>query len=512
MQGRKDFTPQLFYELSLDRLVPSDNFYRRVNQALDLHFLYRSTQKYYGTEGQQSIDPVVFFKILLVGYLNNINSDRALLRFCSNCLDVRLFLGYDLDEELPWHSTISRTRQLFGEEVFLQLFRRILSLCIEKGMVRGKRQAVDSAFIKANASMDSLIEKDVLEDASAFVNELEENSEFKVTSERKKLVEQHHNWKKEEYSKMPGNTKSERKDEDGNEIRPKFLSNHTHYSPTDPDAKISVKPGKARQLNYSGQLAVDDKNHVITGACASTSGSKDSAIFNEIMDQTLANFKENDLELDEVLADAGYSSGESLSYCQKHKINAYIPNFGQYKPEREGFIFNKEENRYQCIKAGGNHAFLPFKKESTDSKGYTKKIYRSSETDCKNCPLRAECCGKVTKFKKLDDSIHKPLYDQMHEKLNRDKNYTRFLTKRRSSTVEPVLGTLINFHNMKKLNARGMKAANKHVLMAALSYNLKKYLKFPTRSAKRQAQILNLPQGKFWLFPNLQNTTFISLN
>ncbi|WP_216629137.1 transposase [Sphingobacterium lumbrici] len=189
MQGRKDFTPRLFYELSLDRLVPTDNFYRKVNQDLDLHFLYKTTQKYYGSEGQQSIDPVFFFKILLVGYLNNINSDRALLRYCSNCLDVRLFLGYDLNEELPWHSTISRTRQLFGEEVFLSLFQTVLKMCVNKGMVRGKRQAVDSAFIKANASMDSLVEKDVLEDASAYVNELEENSEYKVTTERKKLVE-----------------------------------------------------------------------------------------------------------------------------------------------------------------------------------------------------------------------------------------------------------------------------------------------------------------------------------
>ncbi|MFV0231318.1 IS1182 family transposase, partial [Empedobacter falsenii] len=83
----------------------------------------------------------------------------------------------------------------------------ILSLCVNKGMVSGKRQAVDSAFIKANASMDSLVEKEVLNDASAFVNELEENSEFRacsepnrtVTSTRKKLVEQHHNWKKEEF-------------------------------------------------------------------------------------------------------------------------------------------------------------------------------------------------------------------------------------------------------------------------------------------------------------------------
>ena len=507
MQGKKKYTPKIFYQLSLDALVPEDNFYRQLQSELALDFLYKATRKYYGSEGQASIDPVVFFKILLVGYLNNINSDRALLRYCSNSLDVRLFLGYDLDEDLPWHSTLSRTRQLFGEELFLELFRKVLSMCVEKGMVRGKRQAVDSAFIKANASMDSLVEKEVLEDASAFVDELEENSEFKATSPRKKLVEQHHQWKEKEYKGMPGNNKSERKDEDGNEIRPKFLSNHTHYSPTDPDAKISVKPGKARQLNYSGQLAVDDAHHVITAACASTSGSKDSVIFPEIMNQTLENLSLNQMQTEEVLADAGYSSGESLKYCKEKGLNAYIPNFGQYKPEREGFYYNKSENRYECQKPGGNHAVLLFKGTKTDSKGYSKNIYRSSEKDCGKCPLRAECCGKVTKFKKLDDSIYKPLYDEMHEKLSRDPNYTRFLTKRRSSRVEPVLGTLINHHNMKRINSRGMAQANKHVLMAALTYNLKKYLKFITRKVHRNAQIMNLPNGKFWFWKNLFPST-----
>ena len=510
MQGKKKYTPKIFYQLSLDALVPEDNFYRKVQAELALDFLYKATRNYYGKEGQASIDPVVFFKILLVGYLNNINSDRALLRYCNNSLDVRLFLGYDLDEDLPWHSTLSRTRQLFGEELFLELFRKVLSLCVEKGMVRGKRQAVDSAFIKANASMDSLVEKEVLEDASAFVDELEENSEYKVTTERKKLVDRHHAWKEEAYKGMPGNTKTVRYDEDGEEIRPKYLSNHTHYSPTDPDAKISVKPGKARQLNYSGQLAVDDAHHVITGACASTSGSKDSVIFPEIMNQTLENLSLNRMQTEEVLADAGYSSGESLKYCKEKGINAYIPNFGQYKPEREGFVFNEKENRYECRQTGGNRALLLFKGTKTDSKGYSKNIYRSSEKDCGKCPLRAQCCGKVTRFKKLDDSIHKPLYDQMHEKLNRDPTYTRFLTKRRSSRVEPVLGTLINHHNMKRINSRGMAQANKHVLMAALTYNLKKYLKFITRKVHRNAQIMNLEKGKFWFWQNLFPTASIS--
>lgn len=456
---------------------------------MDLQFLYKETKQYYGSEGQQSIDPVVFFKILLVGYLNNINSDRALIRFCADSLGIRLFLGYDLQEELPFHSTISRTRQLYGEETFLRLFQLVLKMCINKGMVRGKRQCVDSAFIKANASMDSLVEKEVLEDASAFVNELEENSEFKVTTERKKLVERHHAWKAEAYKEMPGNNKSRRTDEDGNEIRPKFLSNHTHYSPTDPDAKISVKPGKARQLNYAGQLAVDDAHHVITAACASTAGSKDSAILHEIVNQTQENLRSNEMELEQLVADAGYSSGEALQYLDEKNIDAWIPNFGQYKPEREGFIYNKEQNQYECIQAGGNKAILTFKGTKTDSKGYSKHIYRSSETQCAKCPLRLQCCGKVTKFKKIDDSIHKPLYDKMHKKLTENKAYHRRLIKRRSATVEPVLGTLINHHNMRRINSRGMAQANKHVLMAAITYNLKKYMKFISRKtiAKLQA-------------------------
>jgi hypothetical protein len=230
------------------------------------------------------------------------------------------------------------------------------------------------------------------------------------------------------------------------------------------------------------------------------------------MDQTLENCSVNQIPTDEVLADAGYSSGEALKYCKEKGINAFIPNFGQYKPQREGFVFNKEENRYECTKEGGNHAFLPYKDTKTDSKGYTKKIYRSSERDCKNCPLRAQCCGKMTKFKKLDDTIHKPLYDEMHDKLKRDPDYTRFLTKRRSSRVEPVLGTLINFHNMKRVNTRGIKNANKHVLMAALTYNLKKYLKFITKKVHRNGQLMNFPKGKFCPFLKFQNTSYIAMN
>lgn len=486
MQGNKFINPKLLYQVSLNDLVPKDNFYRKIDQLIDFHFLYEDTADYYGSEGNESIDPVVFFKICMIGYLNNIVSDRRLIEYCSNCLDIRLFLKYDIDESLPWHSTISRTRQLYGEDVFLNLFKKVLSLCVSHGMVRGKRQAIDSAFIKANASMDSLVEKEIMDDIDEYSEELNSGSEFKVTASRKKWVEQHHNWKKEAYKDMPGNSNKNRVDEFGNLIRPKFLSNHTHFSPTDPDARISVKPGKARQLNYSGQIAVDDAHHVIVGTLAMHADKRDSQCLQQITDLTIDNLKENEIPLGEICADAGYSSGDALNYIEQNNINAWIPNFGQYIPQRNGFIYNKELDQYECQR--GNNAILSFKGVRQDSKGYTKKTYRSSESVCKSCPFRESCCGKSTKFKKIDDSIYKPLYDKMHLKMQ--SAYAKKISKIRSKTVEPVLGTLINFLGMRKVYTRGITSAQKHCLMASLCYNLKKLLKFQHNKIKIEANSL----------------------
>ncbi|MEP1489377.1 MAG: transposase [Algibacter sp.] len=118
--------------------------------------MYHLTKSYYGESGQKSIDPVVFFKLCLVGYLEDIISDRHLIQHSNMRLDILYFLGYDIDEELPWHSTISRTRQLYPETVFEDVFTRVLVMCVDKGMVSGHTQAIDSAPVKVNASMDTL--------------------------------------------------------------------------------------------------------------------------------------------------------------------------------------------------------------------------------------------------------------------------------------------------------------------------------------------------------------------
>ncbi|MFN8354863.1 MAG: transposase [Spirosomataceae bacterium] len=140
--------------------------------------------------------------------------------------------------------------------------------------------------------------------------------------------------------------------------------------------------------------------------------------------------------------------------------------------------------------AGGRQAILTFKGIKTDSKGYAKRQYRRSESICKSCSLREVCCGRVTKYKKLEESIDKPYYDRMHEKLSKHRAYANRISKIRSRTVEPVLGTLINFMNKRRVNTRGMSQANKHVLMAALSYNLQKYLRFERKRVQPVAQVL----------------------
>ena len=136
MQGKKNYQEKLFHRFQLSDHVPESNFYRRLKSVLQLDFLYGDTKVYYGESGQRSIDPVVFFKLCLVGYLENIISDRQLIANSSMRMDILYFLGYDIDEALPWHSTISRTRQLFPEAVSEKVFTHILEMCIGKGMVK----------------------------------------------------------------------------------------------------------------------------------------------------------------------------------------------------------------------------------------------------------------------------------------------------------------------------------------------------------------------------------------
>ncbi len=365
-------------------------------------------------------------------------------------------------------------------------------------MVAGKRQAVDSAPVKANASMDSLKEKEVLADGDVYTDELNTEDSLNkntVSAARKKVVDNQHRGQAKAYKDMPSSDNEQRK----------FVSNHTHSSTTDADARISVKPGKPRQLNYHAQVAVDTAHHVVTQIQSDYANKKDSQCLPSLLKNTIENLKENNLTIEELLADGGYSSGEALQTLEDNNIEGYIPNFGQYKHDREGFTYDKKNDKYICSQGKE----LPFKKISTSSLGYQRKSYRSSALDCAKCPLRSQCVGK-SDFKKIEDTVNKPLYDRMHVKLQTQK--AKRMKKLRSSTVEPVLGTLVNYLGVRRINTRGIEQANKCMLMAAIAYNLKKLLKFTARKVETNIQVMQVNlQALFLSKTSLTRATYFLL-
>ena len=490
MQGKKDYQEKLFNNFQLSNRVPETNFYRRLKGVLDLHFLYTLTKSYYGDSGQKSIDPVVFFKLCLVGYLENLISDRQLISHCSMRLDILYFIGYDIDEELPWHSTISRTRQLFPESVFEEVFTKVLILCIEKGMVSGHTQTIDSAPVKANASMDTLELKVPEEELEEHLRKIRAISSIdKEVPHRKSKEDKSDKGQRsisansKELDAIKSRNKKWSKDQDqrpgaGNKGS-KYTSNKTHYSPTDPDARISVKPGKARKLNYLSQLSVDTAHHVITDIQAYHADGKDNQQLQDIVQRLQRRLWQQGLVFENCVADTGYSSGENYAFLENQGLKSFIPPHGTYKGGPTDFIYNETADHHVCPQG----KVIPFTKEFLDYRTKTKKKeYRARKHVCMDCPIRSSCLGKSAQEKKFSVTYYRAEYERNIARVTSKQG--RYMKGKRQSTVEPVFGTLTQFMGLRKINTIGIKQANKVMHLSAIAYNLKKYLKFEQKRVK----------------------------
>src|SRR5438876_2451705 len=156
MMGTKAriFTPIVV--VSLDELVPANHFYRHLDRVVDLSFVRDLVKETYARAGRPSIDPVVFFKLQLVMFFDDIRSERLLMQLAADRLSVRWYLGYDLGEPLPDHSSLTRIRTRYGVEVFRRFFEPIVDQCQQAGLVWGKELYFDATKVNANASMESV--------------------------------------------------------------------------------------------------------------------------------------------------------------------------------------------------------------------------------------------------------------------------------------------------------------------------------------------------------------------
>lgn len=443
MQGKKTYQEKLFTDFRLSDRIPRDNFHRRLKDALDLEFPYPLAKGFHGRSGQKGIDPVVFPKLCLVGYLENIISDRRPIAHCSMRMDILFFPGYDMDEGLPWHSTVGRTRQLFPGPVFEEESTEDFGMSVEKGLVSGHTQVTDSAPVKANAGQK------------------------KITANKQGL------------RAITGRNKKWARDQDrrpgaGNKGS-KYTSNKTHYSPVDPDARIGAKPGKARKPNHRPQLTVGAAHHVITDIGACHADGKDNQHLPDIVERVRRRL---------------WQQGpvwENYALLERQGLKSFIPPHGTYKGGPDGLTYDGRADHYVCPQGKA----VPFTKEFNDHRtGTKKKEYRAGKKPCLDCPIRSQCLGKGAQEKKFGVTCYRAEYERNNRRINSPQG--KHPKAKRQSTVEPVLGTLTQFMGLRKVNTMGLRQANKCMQMAAIAYNLKKYLKFIENRVKSGASALIL--------------------
>ena len=217
-------------------------------------------------------------------------------------------------------------------------------------------------------------------------------------------------------------------------------------------------------------MAVDTAEGVISHIQADFADGRDSQYLKGIGLKVQNRLARNELIMTDLLADTGYSNGSNYDFLEKRKITGWIPVFGKYKPEIEGFPYDRERDEYRCPMDRP----LPFKGFSTNKYGTVLKNYWAAPRDCKACPMKPQCAPK-----KRCKSITRTIYDEPYLRAYARQHSERGkqMKRLRQSTVEPVFGSLTQFYGLRKIGVLGKAGAHKVMLMAAIAFNLKKYLK-----------------------------------
>lgn len=352
------FQPKLFYhQINLDQRIPQNNILRRIQEQIDFEFIYAEVKDSYGDNGNVSIPPPVILKMMLLLILYNVRSERELMDTIPLRLDWLWFLGYDLDNEIPDHSVLSKARARWGVEAFRRFFERIVWRCVEAGLVEGSKIFVDSSLVDADASNNSVI------DTRSLKVQLQESD--------KKLE-----------------ARLEEKSESTDSTRRYVKENSRYISATDSDAAI-VNRGKPK-LCYQVHRAVDGKSEVITVA-ETTAGDVNEA--HEMVALLESHHLNTGVKADTVVADSKYGTIENFLACHDRGVEAHMPDLRETSLKRtekrkifgeERFEYDWESDTYRCP-AGQRlkPKSLHIHRQSRD--------YAAPKKICVACDLREQC-------------------------------------------------------------------------------------------------------------------------
>jgi transposase len=229
MGHQSDYQQKLFVTgFNLEKRIRKDHILRKIAQTIDCDFIYKEVKDTYGDKGNVSVPPPVILKMMLLLVLYNVRSERELMLTIPERLDWLYFLGYDLDDDIPHHSVLSKARARWGVHAFKSFFERIVLQCVEAGLVDGTKLFADASLIDANASNNSVVDTHSLK---KYLNKSYRQLEARL---------------------------------DDLEVPKTTPANSRHISTTDPDASVTRHSSDRSKLRYKTHRAVDQKHEIIT--------------------------------------------------------------------------------------------------------------------------------------------------------------------------------------------------------------------------------------------------------
>ena len=285
---------------------PGNAFYDRLNEILDEHHFDRKVEslcrKFYKKSpyGRPSIAPGVYFRALLIGYFEGLDSERAIAWRAADSLSLRRFLGYALDEETPDHSTISRTRRLYWVETHKAVFRWVLGLLAREGLLVGQTIAIDATTLEANAAMKNIVRRQDGQSYTDYLTDLAKAAGIE-------------NPTREQLARL------DRK-------RKKKGSNQEWRSPADPDARITRMKDGRTHLAHKAEHAVDLVSGALLAITLQPADAGDTSTMPKTLEEAQSAARQiHQAEVQEVVADKGYHSGPLLMDLHAEEVRSYIP-------------------------------------------------------------------------------------------------------------------------------------------------------------------------------------------
>ncbi len=449
MGRQADYQHKLFVTgFNLEKRIPRDHILRKIAEKIDFHFIYEEVEESYGVNGNVSVPPTVILKMLLLFFLYKVRSERELMITIPERLDWLWFLGYDLEDEIPNHSVLSKARARWGVKAFKGFFERIVWQCVEAGLVDGSKLFVDASLIDANASNNSVVDTHRLK---KYLNKSYRQLEQRLDD----LVVQ------------KGTPASKR-----------------YISTTDPDATVTRHKGSKSKLRYKTHRGVDGKKEIIT-ATKVTPGSVDDG---DLLDETIKGHEHNTQKhVDTAVGDSKYGKIDNFVLCHDLRIKAHMPSLeetqrgkGRQKGifPKEAFTYNPEADTFVCP-AG------EVLKKRTFHKKRNHYEYKASPKVCAQCQLKEKCTraknGRTLKRHVRQDDLDLMVNKAKGKNAKRDLKTRQHLSERsfaRSKT-----------HGYKRARWRGLWRMEIQDFLIAAIQNIKVLISQPKqRMSKSNAQ------------------------